>query len=70
MLAGWLAGGLQMLTGGAIAFLHRQPFDLTFRATVTLNRWTHVAGTYNAATGQAVLYINGQQVTDFNLMPG
>jgi hypothetical protein len=43
-------------------FLHRAPFDYTFLGSAPLNRWTHVAGTYDAASGQAALYINGALV--------
>jgi hypothetical protein len=45
-----------------VVFLHRAPFDYTFTGSAPLNRWTHVAGTYDAASGQAALYINGQPV--------
>jgi PKD repeat protein len=54
--------GFQLLSGGLVVFLHRAPFDYTFTGSAPLNRWTHVAGTYDAASGQAALYINGQPV--------
>ena len=31
--------------------------------SIPLNRWVHVAGTMNAATGSAIIYINGVAVT-------
>jgi cysteine-rich repeat protein len=53
--------GLRLLQGGDVVFLAGANFSRAPRAPVELNRWTHVAGTYDAAEagGTARLYIGG-----------
>ena len=36
---------------------------VTFPARLAINRWSHVAGVFNAADGAMMLYLNGKQVT-------
>jgi hypothetical protein len=38
--------------------------------SVTWDQWLHYAGTYDAETGRAVLYINGQVVSELDLPSG
>ena len=41
-------------------------FDI-YAGSVTWDQWLHYAGTYDAETGRAVLYINGQVVSELEL---
>jgi hypothetical protein len=43
---------------------------LTSAATVPLNQWTHIAITFNSATGRQRIYINGVQDTNTNNWTG
>ena len=52
--------------GGAVRWFHRDETNTTIfniqTGVVPAGEWTHVIGTYDSDSGEAVLYINGEEI--------
>ncbi len=51
---------------GSVQFTHRNVFGKRTMPAVRANVWTHIAASYEAATREVNIYINGSRVTKFS----
>lgn len=56
---------LEVNFDGSIQFTHRNVFGKRSRPVVRANVWTHITGTYDSASKEAVIYVNGSRLTQF-----
>lgn len=52
--------GMRILTSGKISLNTNGGQKLVSSSALTINKWTHIAGTYNSSTNTYSIFINGQ----------